>query len=222
MPGFETPRLPTRIWLTFESAILFVGVPAMAAMGWLPVPIIPLLLIATAGCALTLRWRHGRRFRDVWNLDFPNSQWRRIFRFYLIAVPALVVLLWFIKPGALWSLMTRHTMIWVLVMLAYPLVSVVPQELIYRVFFFERYRPLFGRGRSMVLASAAVFSFAHIVFQNWMAIFLTFPGGLLFAYTYRRAGSLLLVSAEHALYGCAIFTIGYGEFFFAGTLRLFR
>jgi membrane protease YdiL (CAAX protease family) len=62
----------------------------------------------------------------------------------------------------------------------------------------------------------------HIVFRNWPAILLTCAGGWLFGTTYRRTSSLLLVSVEHALYGCAIFTIGYGNYFFDGSRRLFR
>ena len=74
----------------------------------------------------------------------------------------------------------------------------------------------------MIMASAAVFGFGHIVFRNWPAVALTFAGGWLFATTYRRTSSLVLVSAEHALYGCAIFTIGYGQYFFDRYLWLFR
>jgi membrane protease YdiL (CAAX protease family) len=107
-------------------------------------------------------------------------------------------------------------------MFAYPLVSVLPQELAYRVYFFQRYAPLFGSKSGMIAASAIVFGFGHIVFHNWPAVVLTLLGGLLFAKTYRRTSSLLLVSFEHALYGWAVFTIGYGEFLVEGTLRLFR
>jgi membrane protease YdiL (CAAX protease family) len=107
-------------------------------------------------------------------------------------------------------------------MVAYPLVSVLPQELVYRVFFFERYRPLFGDGIAMVLASAVTFGCAHLVFRSGLAVILTMIGGILFGVTYKRSGSWLLAGVEHAMYGCALFTIGYGQYFLDGTLRLFR
>jgi hypothetical protein len=44
----------------------------------------------------------------------------------------------------------------------------------------------------------------------------------LFGITYQRTSTLLVTAAEHALYGCAIFTIGFGEFFVEGTLRWLR
>jgi membrane protease YdiL (CAAX protease family) len=139
---------------------------------------------------------------------------------YAIAVPLLVCALWLTKPASMFWLVLRYPKIWLLVMFAYPIVSVLPQEFVYRVFFFERYRTLFRRGFGMIAASAAVFSFGHVVFHNWPAVALTAAGGALFARTYQRTSSVWLVAVEHALYGCAIFTIGYGEFFFEGTLRM--
>jgi membrane protease YdiL (CAAX protease family) len=205
-----------------ECGALFLGVPAVIAAGWLPVLVIPLLLLMAVGCGLTLQYRHKIHLRDLLQPKVPRAEWRRILLLHLIALPCLTALLWAIQPAAMFSLVCRHTGIWLFVMFAYPLVSVLPQELIYRAFFFERYRPLFGRGIGMTLASAAVFGFGHVVFHNWPAVILTCAGGGLFATTYQRTSSLLLVSVEHALYGCAIFTIGYGQFFFDGTLRLFR
>jgi membrane protease YdiL (CAAX protease family) len=205
-----------------ECAALFLGVPAALAAGWIRMWVIPLLVVMALGCGLTLRWCHQVRLRDLFRRPIPAGEWRRILLIYGMAVPGLLALLWWIKPGALFSLMLDHTALWLLVMVLYPVVSVIPQELIYRAFFFERYRPLFGYGLGLPLVSAGVFAFGHLVFQNWPAVVLTGIGGWLFGLTYRRTSSLLLVSVEHALHGWAIFTLGYGEFFFDGTLRLAR
>ena len=40
---------------------------------------------------------------------------------------------------------------------------------------------------------------------------LTFLGGLIFAITYYKTKSTLLVSIEHAIYGCWLFTVGMGD-----------
>jgi len=211
-----------KIWLALECGALFLGVPAVVATGWVPVLVIPLLLLMAVGCGLALRYRHGIRVGDLLRPQVPGTEWRSVLLRYLIALPCLAALLWAIKPAAMFSLMCQHTRIWLLVMFAYPLVSVLPQELIYRAFFFVRYRPLFGQGGAMLLANAAVFGFGHVVFHNWPAVLLTWVGGWLFAKTYQRTSSLVLVSAEHALYGCAIFSIGFGQYFFDGTMRLIR
>jgi membrane protease YdiL (CAAX protease family) len=222
MNRVESTGWAQKLSLSLECVVLFLGVPAAVAAGWLRVWVIPLLVLMAIGCGMALQRHHKISIRDLLWPKVPGCEWRRIFVTYIIAMPCLAALLWVINPPAMWSLMCQHTKIWLLVMFAYPIISVFPQELIYRAFFFERYRPLFGSGPRIIFASAAVFSFGHVVFHNWPAVALTFLGGWLFASTYQRTSSLTLVSVEHALYGCAIFTIGLGQFFFDGTLRLFR
>jgi len=206
--------------LAAEGVVLFIGLPAVTAL--IPALVIPVLVVMAVGCSWVLHRRHGVRWESLVGRPVSGLEWRRILILYLVAVPALLGFLWLGKPANLFLLPRAHPRVWLLVMVAYPLISVIPQELIYRVFLFARYRPLLGHGRGMVLASAMVFAFGHIVFHNWLAVGLTFLGGLLFATTYRRTGSLWAVAVEHALYGCAIFTLGFGEFFYAGTLRWFH
>ena len=74
----------------------------------------------------------------------------------------------------------------------------------------------------MVLASAAAFSYGHIVFHNWVAVALTAAGGLIFGQTYRLTRSIPWTAIEHSLYGCALFTLGYGEFLVGGMLQTAR
>jgi membrane protease YdiL (CAAX protease family) len=103
-------------------------------------------------------------------------------------------------------------------MLAYPVLSVYPQGVLYRAFFFERYAPLFPGRWMMILASAAAFAFLHVIFRNPLAPAITFAGGLLFAARYAATGSLATSCLEHALYGCWLFTVGLGQFFYHGTM----
>ena len=70
----------------------------------------------------------------------------------------------------------------------------------------------------MIVASAAAFAFMHIIFRNWVAVGLTFAGGLLFAARYAGTNSLATSSFEHALYGCWLFTVGLGQYFYHGTI----
>lgn len=222
MSQTETIPRGQKLWLALECSALFLGVPAVVAAHWIPVPVIPVLLVMTAGCWIALQRHHKIRLRSLLRFNVPSEEWRRILFVYLVALPLLTGLLWWANPSIMFFLIRHHTGFWLLIMFAYPLLSVFPQELIYRAFFFERYRPLFGRETGMMFASALVFGFDHIVFRNYVAILLTFVGGWLFATTYRRTSSLTVVSAEHALYGCAIFTIGYGQYFFDQMLWLFR
>jgi membrane protease YdiL (CAAX protease family) len=126
---------------------------------------------------------------------------------------------WVFMPERLFSFVRRAPLFWAVVMVLYPLLSVYPQEVFFRAFFFHRYRRLFGQGVATVIASAVLFGFVHIVFGHWISILLSGAGGFLFARTYFHSGSLALACIEHALYGNFIFTIGLGEFFYHGARR---
>ena len=72
------------------------------------------------------------------------------------------------------------------------------------------------RKRYLIHLSAIAFAFGHIIYFHPLSIVLTFFGGYLFSWTYFRTRSLLAVSFEHALYGCLLYTIGLGRFFYTG------
>ncbi len=121
-------------------------------------------------------------------------------------------------PARFLSLPLARPRLWMFVMVAYPIISVVTQEIIYRVFFFHRYRGLFeGAPWLGILVNALLFSFGHIMFWNWPSILLTFFGGLIFAWRYLRTNSFWAVALEHALYGNLVFTVGLGGYFFTGV-----
>ena len=104
-------------------------------------------------------------------------------------------------------------------MLLYPLFSAVPQGIIYRAFVFHRYGELFVKQWAMIAASGLAFCYAHIYFLNPVAIVLTLGGGIMFAHTYMRSGSLWLSVMEHGFYGDFVFTIGLGHYIYHGAIR---
>ena len=53
-----------------------------------------------------------------------------------------------------------------------------------------------------------------------IAVLLGTLGGILFAYTYCKSGSLILAAVEHAIWGCALFTFGLGSYFYGSTVAL--
>ena len=92
-----------------------------------------------------------------------------------------------------------------------------PQGIVYRSFIAHRYRPLFHTPRARIAASAVAFAAVHVVFDNWIAPTFSLAGGVLFAWTYERAGSALPAAVQHALFGCLLFTLGLGWYFYAGA-----
>lgn len=98
--------------------------------------------------------------------------------------------------------------------LMYPFLPVVPQEVIFREFFFYRYETMFRSRVVLIVANVLLFAFAHIYFQNWTVIIFTIIGGGIFSWTYSQTRSLLVVSIEHTLYGLMILSSGLGEQFY--------
>ncbi|HQT67877.1 MAG TPA: CPBP family intramembrane metalloprotease [Acetobacteraceae bacterium] len=146
--------------------------------------------------------------------DQRHAELRSIIRRFVLYGLLLAFASRLLSPSHFLDLPRHRPILWLAIMLLYPLLSVWPQEMIYRQLLFRRYGALFSDRWSVILASAIAFGFAHIIFRNPVAVLLTLIGGLLFAHSYDRHRSLGLVWFEHSLYGCLIFTIGLGRFFF--------
>jgi hypothetical protein len=210
-----------RFLLALEFVVLYLVLPLGYRFSPVRLPALPLLW-AVSGYALwqLLREPHFNR-AQLWNASrLPASLPAILIAFAVIAFLLWLGVRWF-APGLEWSFIRRHPVFWAVVMVAYPVLSVYPQGVLYRAFFFERYAALFPGQWTMILASAVAFAFLHIVFRNPIAPALTLFGGMLFAYRYAQTGSLAASSFEHALYGCWLFTVGLGAYFYHGTFASF-
>ncbi len=108
-----------------------------------------------------------------------------------------------------------------LVFLFYPILSVIQQEFMFRIFFFERYKSLFSHQKELIIVNSLLFMLVHIIYENWIALLLTFFGNFLFVRTYLKTKSFYLLVLEHSLYGYLIFLSGLGEFFYRSySLRI--
>lgn len=205
------------LYLFLEFLCLFICIPLLIFFRVLPNLPIPYLLLIALGAALILR--KDRSFDPDRLLSTRGI--KQNLPMVLLRDAAFMLLLGLAvrisAPQFLFSLVKRSPGFWALIMILYPIVSVYPQELLYRAFFFHRYRSVFGSGWGMFIASAAAFGFAHVIFGNWLAMMLCGVGGLLFAFTYQQSGSLVLTCIDHTLFGNFIFTIGLGQFFYHGA-----
>ena len=209
----------TRLWLGIECGLLFLGVPlalwTALRLGY-SIPVIPVLLVVTGLIGLNLsRDRYFDR-RVLRAFQGVRREGPRILATFAAGAALLALGVALLTPERLFDLPRERFGLWAAVMVFYPLLSVLPQEVLYRAFFFHRYRPLFGNRRLTVIASALAFGFVHVVYGAWISVGLTTVGGLLFGYTYLKTRSVLVVGIEHALYGCFLFTIGLGRFFYHG------
>lgn len=210
--------LMSRTALLLEFLALFVGLPLAYRFSPLRIPVLPLLWIVTAYAYWQLLRDPSFDRSHLWNLSALPAKLPMIITVFAVAATVLWLGVHLLAPQLEWNFVRHQPAFWALVMVLYPVLSVYPQGLVYRAFFFERYAPLFPGHWTMILASAAAFAFMHLIFRNGIAVALTFAGGILFAARYAETGSLATSSFEHALYGCWLFTIGLGQFFYHGTI----
>jgi len=202
---------------------LFLLVPIAISLFNIRAWIFPILWLGSAICVLLLVLDKSFDRRQLWNARALRSELPHILILYTGVVFVAALALWIFFPDRFLSLPRERPRLYALVMVLYPLLSVYPQNLVYRTFFLHRYAPLFSRTGAatpaLMFASAVAFSLAHLSFHNHIAIIATFAGGIVFAITYTRTRSTFAASVEHALYGCAIFTLGLGSFFYHAAHR---
>ena len=214
------PAVRLRVTLLCEFILLFVGLPLILffhfATDW---PRIPLLWAGSVYCVIVL-WRDPAfDRRQLWNASRVRKELPQILALFAAGMVVIGALVRVYAPQLFLIFPRTHPFYWLFVMVTYPVFSVFPQGLVYRAYLLHRYRPLLqpdptGPPSLLIFASAAAFALMHVVFHNWIAIALTFPGGILIARHYLNSKSLFTSSLEHALYGCFLFTIGLGQFFY--------
>lgn len=211
---------PNTSHLYLECFVLFVGLP-LAIYSVEGAKLIHLTLwIISLSCCFYLLKQPGFDKSQLINTEAVTlSALRLILLRFMLVAPAIVAFTYYYHHERLFSLVNTQPLAWLLIILLYPILSVYPQELLYRLYFFTRYRPIFQPPWLMITVNSLLFGYAHIVFNNWISVTFTFAGGIMFAYTYHRHRSLLLASIEHALYGCFVFTIGLGWFFYHAAER---
>jgi membrane protease YdiL (CAAX protease family) len=212
---FRNPSKIYRFYLIFEFIILFAGLPIVCVLGFCPIHPIMALWLFSGLCLIVLILDQQFKKPLLWRIRHLKDLKTIVLRFLGMAVllGAYVILF---EPDLLFNFPKYRPYTWAMVMILYPMLSVCPQGLIHRAFLFHRYRHLF-KGWWMILASAAAFSFMHIVFKNPLALLLTFGGGILFAKTYEDTRSLVISLIEHALYGNFVFTLGLGKYLYLGA-----
>ncbi len=150
------------------------------------------------------------KFKMAKNLNW-TAFWQRTLLQLAVIILVTTSYVYITDKTQLFNVMLSNYKLWIFILFFYSLFSVYPQELIYRTFFFQRYQELFKNDWLFILVNAALFSLAHIFFMNTLVMFLTFIGGIFFALTFKKTKSTLLVSIEHAIYGCWLFTVGMGN-----------
>ncbi len=198
------------IYKVSEFFIIFILVPISFALNYSPWIKLSLGFFGFLYIIYVLLKVEKKKFKVS-----PNLDWKRFWKQTLVKLLAISVFtslfVWITNKELLFNVLLNKPKLWVFILFVYSFFSVYPQELIYRTFYFDRYKMFFSNERLFIFINAMVFALAHIFFRNTLVLVLTFLGGLLFALTYNKTKSTLLVSIEHAIYGCWLFTVGMGD-----------
>lgn len=213
----NTTQTLTNFYRVIECIGIFILLP-LFFFYFTPTPILPYLWILTGICVYLL-FKDQIFDRTIFtDLSVSRPRLVSILTTFVVITMLLLILIAVFQPQHLFSLLSQRPLLWLAVMILYPLLSVYPQEIIYRAFFFHRYRTLFANKTVMIYTNAFLFGYMHIIFHNVIAVILTIGGGYIFARLYSREPSLYVLFIAHSLYGCMLFTIGLGEYFYTGTI----
>ncbi|MBF95799.1 MAG: hypothetical protein CMJ13_01060 [Pelagibacterales bacterium] len=169
---------------------------------------------------LVIFYRNKFNLKSLLHINYNKNRlyFYIIFIRWLLLSFLLLLFTYYIFPNKLFLIQKNNVDLLYKIFILYPFLSALPQEFIFCTFFFIRYKSLFKNEKNLVLTSAIIFCFAHIFSINWVAPLLSIFGGFIFASTYKKTRSLILVSLEHALYGNSLFAIGLGWFFWGGSV----
>lgn len=199
----------SKLYKASEFFIIFILLPVSFA---LPYTVYIKLALGVTGFAYiiyVLLKIENQKFKINKHINWPKFWQATLLKFLIIAIITSVYVL-LTNQQVLFKVVLHKPKMWLFILFVYSLFSVYPQELLYRTFFFTRYTKLFKSTKLLIFINAIVFSLGHIFFKNILVMVLTAIGGVLFALTYTKTKSTLLVSVEHAIYGCWLFTVGMG------------
>lgn len=214
----RTARRVARGYLALEFLVLYTLPPLVILFDWIP-GLHPFVILWTAAtlCVVWLWWCAP---------DFDRAELTRIrllFNWRVMApimlpfvglATAIGLLVYWFAPHLLFNFPRQEPVIWILVMVGYPILSVIPQTIVFRTFLLYRYRTLFRSRWALWVAASMAFAFVHIIFRNPIAVALTAIGGTLFVEGYLRTRSVWVSVLQHSLYGCWVMTIGLGVYIY--------
>lgn len=202
--------IKSKTYRIIELLLLFIALPVSFLFTY-PIALKAGLVVAGFIYVLVVLFKFtDTSFKIKKDLNW-HAFFKRIAITFIIIAAVTTVYVYFIDAKLLFFVPINKPGLFVLILGVYTILSVWPQEVIYRTFFFKRYQELVENKMLFILMNAVLFSLAHVFFKNILVIVLTFVGGLLFAFTFAKTKSTTLVSIEHALYGNWLFTVGMGQ-----------
>jgi hypothetical protein len=202
--------------LALELAAIMLGLTAAATYlrQSADLPLVTMLIPVVAIMALVVARDPDFSLRAELRKGFARADVLAVLALFSCTGIALAIWMYLRAPERLLAMPSHHTAAWLTIVLAYPILSALPQELLFRTLFFHRYRALLPiRSWLAIAMNGCLFGYAHIIYWNAVSVVLTCCLGTLLAYRYTQTRSLWLVWIEHSLYGELVFTVGLGHYF---------
>jgi hypothetical protein len=135
-------KISPRYLLITEFFLIFIITPIFFA---LYSEFSPVFVLVVFGVLFALYLKKDREFDNTkfFSLQGLKKELPRITFFFSIVLLILFLYSMLVYPESVFFCIKNNPRLWLLIMLAYPLLSVYPQELIYRGFIMHRYGCLF-------------------------------------------------------------------------------
>jgi len=211
------PQSRATLWAEFGA--LYLVAPLVLAVALPPDWMFPALFAVTALGVVLLHRTEGFAWAEL-TAGIGRIRWGFVAGFTALTFAVGLGAMLALRPEALFFLIRVDPALMLAIALLYPILSALPQELVFRPLFFRRYGPLLPKGpRTQILWNAALFAFAHLMYWSVLVAVLTFAGGLAFAAAYRVRGNFPEAVLLHALAGIVVFALGLGVYFYSGNVQ---
>lgn len=204
-----------RGWLRVEFALFYGLAPVALAVLLPPSAMFPALFGVTALGLVLLHLTPGFHWGDLTHgLTRVSPGFVALFALGTVVVGYAVVQA--TTPQSFLRLPRTQPQLMLAIALLYPVLSALPQEIVFRPLFFRRYGAILpGSVGVRIALNAGVFSFAHLMYWSWIVAAMTFAGGLVFAFSYAVRGNFPEAVIAHSVAGIILFALGLGVFFYS-------
>jgi ABC-type multidrug transport system permease subunit len=144
--------------------------------------------------------------------------WALIFAFSAVTAIICYGVVTFFAPHSAFGLARHNLPLLMMILLLYPVLSALPQEIVYRALFFERYKEILPSAGTAIVLNSALFSLAHLMYWSAIVAVMTFFGSLIFARSYVVERNFPQTVLLHAIGGNLVFVFGLGIYFYSGNV----
>ncbi|MDB6454423.1 CPBP family intramembrane glutamic endopeptidase [Falsirhodobacter sp. 20TX0035] len=202
--------------LRIEFVLFYVVTPVVTACLLPPEGLLAgLFLFMLVGLGL-LSATPGFRWREL-TRGWRAIRWLAVAGLAALTFVSSLAVMQVMAPQSMFSLLDHPERL-LLIAVLYPLLSALPQEVVFRALYFRRYRGLVPKGHRGVVLNAALFALAHLMYWSGIVVAMTFVGGLAFAWAHAVRRSFPMAWVMHSVAGVIVFIAGLGIYFYAGNV----